>query len=60
MKIKDQVLSIFKQFQALVERQMGKKLKCIQTDNGGKYFGPFDAYCREHGIRHHKTLLKTP
>ncbi|GJV58461.1 putative RNA-directed DNA polymerase [Tanacetum coccineum] len=34
LKTKDQVLDVFKQFHALVERQTGKKLKCIQTDNG--------------------------
>ncbi|GJT81401.1 retrovirus-related pol polyprotein from transposon TNT 1-94 [Tanacetum coccineum] len=35
LKSKDQVLDVFKQFHALVERQTRKKLKCIRTDNGG-------------------------
>lgn len=30
LKTKDQVLDVFKQFQASVERQTGKKLKCIR------------------------------
>ncbi|RVW61571.1 Retrovirus-related Pol polyprotein from transposon TNT 1-94 [Vitis vinifera] len=60
LKTKDQVLKVFKQFHALVERQSGEKLKCIQTDNGGEYYGPFDEYCRQHGIQHQKTPLKTP
>ncbi|GKB97559.1 putative RNA-directed DNA polymerase [Tanacetum coccineum] len=47
-------------FHALVERQTGKKLKCIRTDNGGEYIGPFDTYCREYGIHHQKTPSKTP
>ncbi|GJT03502.1 phospholipase-like protein [Tanacetum coccineum] len=47
-------------FHALVERQTGKKLKCIRTDNRGEYIGPFDAYCRELRIQHQKTPLKTP
>ncbi|GJS04087.1 putative RNA-directed DNA polymerase [Tanacetum coccineum] len=47
-------------FHVLVERQTGKKLKCIRSDNGGEYIGPFDAYCREHGIQHQKTPPKTP
>ncbi|KAJ0501528.1 putative RNA-directed DNA polymerase [Helianthus annuus] len=34
LKSKDQVLDVFKQFHALVERQTEKKLKCIRTDNG--------------------------
>ncbi|RVW40094.1 Retrovirus-related Pol polyprotein from transposon TNT 1-94 [Vitis vinifera] len=32
----NQVLDVFKQFHALVERQSGKKLKCIRTDNGSR------------------------
>ncbi|GJX10932.1 putative RNA-directed DNA polymerase [Tanacetum coccineum] len=43
LKTKDQVLDVFKQFHALVERQTWKKLKCIRSDNGGEYIGPFDA-----------------
>ncbi|RDY05897.1 hypothetical protein CR513_10194, partial [Mucuna pruriens] len=42
LKTKDQVLEKFKQFQALVKRQLGKKVKCIRSDNGGEYYGPFD------------------
>ncbi|GKD62717.1 putative RNA-directed DNA polymerase, partial [Tanacetum coccineum] len=60
LKTKDQVLDVFKQFHALVERQTWKKLKCIRSDNEGEYIGPFDAYCREHGIQHQKTPPKTP
>ena len=44
LKSKDQVLDVFKGFQALVERQTGKTLKCIRSDNGGEYIGPFDRY----------------
>ncbi|GAA0150005.1 hypothetical protein LIER_09038 [Lithospermum erythrorhizon] len=29
-------------------------------DNGGKYIGLFDQYCKEHGIRHEKIVPKTP
>jgi hypothetical protein len=44
LKRKDQVLDVFKQFQALAERQTGKKLRCIKIDNKGEYLGPFDEY----------------
>jgi len=60
LKSKNQVLDVFKNFQALIERQTGKKLKCIRSVNGGEYIGPFDRYCREQGIRHQKTPPKTP
>jgi len=57
---KDQVLDKLKEFHALVERQSKKKLKCICSNNGGEYRGPFDAYCKQHGIAHVKTPPKTP
>ena len=60
LKSKDQVLDVFKQFQALSERQTGKKLKYIRTDNGGEYIGSFDDYCRLQGILHQKTPPKIP
>ncbi|CAL1360545.1 unnamed protein product [Linum trigynum] len=60
LKTKDQALDVFKQFLALVERETGKKLKCIRTDNGGEYRGPFANFCKEHGIRQQFTPPKTP
>lgn len=60
LKTKDQVLDVFKQFQALVERQTGKKLKCLRSDNVGEYIGPLDDYCKSLGIRHQRTPKKTP
>lgn len=44
LKTKDQVLGVFKHFQASIERETRKKLKYIRVDNGGKYCGPFDEY----------------
>ncbi|RDX88354.1 hypothetical protein CR513_30066, partial [Mucuna pruriens] len=60
LKTKHQVLEKFKQFQVLVERQSGKKVKCIRFDNDGEYCGPFDVYSKQQGIRHEKTPPKTP
>ena len=54
------MLGVFKQFQASVEREIEKKIKCIRTDNGGEYIGPFDAHCKEQEIRHQFTPPKTP
>lgn len=33
---KEKVFEIFKQFHASVERESGKSLKCIRTDNKGE------------------------
>jgi len=41
------VLGVFKQFQASVERETGKKLKCVRPDNSGEYCRSFDEYCRQ-------------
>ena len=58
LKSKDQVLDVFKEFHAKVERETGKKLKSVKADNGGEYRGPFEKYCKVHGIRLEKTPSK--
>ena len=58
LKTKDQVLSVFREFQAKVERESGQKLKVVPTDNRGEYWGAFEEYCRYQGIRLEYTLLK--
>jgi len=60
LKSKDQVLDAFKEFHVSVERETGRKLKCIRSDNGGEYRGPYENYCRFHGIKLEKTVPKTP
>ncbi|KAE8660874.1 hypothetical protein F3Y22_tig00116946pilonHSYRG00054 [Hibiscus syriacus] len=60
LKSKDQVLDTFKEFHALVERETGQKIKCVRSDNGGEYRGPFKAYCKKYGIRLERTPPKTP
>ena len=60
MQTKKKVLDVFKQFQAKVERGTGRKLKCVRSDNGGEYIGPFDEYCKLNGICHQRTIKKSP
>ena len=60
LKSKDQVLQKFQEFQARVERETGKKLKCVRSGNGDEYRGPFENYCKAQGIKLEKTVLKTP
>ena len=48
LKIKNNVLSIFKKFKVSVERETGKKLKCILIDNGGDFLRKIRVYCREN------------
>ena len=60
LKSKDQVLDAFKEFHVRVERESGRKLKCVRSDNGGEYRGPFENYCKSQGIKLEKTVPKTP
>jgi len=59
-KTKDQVPQTFYEFQASIEQETERKLKCLRLDNGGEYRGPFEAYCKAHGIQHGKVPPKTP
>ncbi|KAL6344420.1 hypothetical protein AAG906_039676 [Vitis piasezkii] len=57
LKSKDQVLDVFKDFHVKVKRQTGKQLKSVRANNGGEYRGPFEQYCRSHGIRLKKMRM---
>ncbi|CAA0832257.1 Uncharacterized mitochondrial protein AtMg00710, partial [Striga hermonthica] len=61
LRTKGEVFQYFKRFHAMVERQAGKPLKCLRSDNGREYTShEFKNYCAEHGIRHEKTVPGTP
>ena len=45
----------------MVERETGRKLKCLRFDNRGEYTSRvFETYCTKNGIRHEKTIPDTP
>ena len=60
LKSKDQVLDVFKEFHAKVEREIDKKLKSARANNGGEYRGPFEKCFKVHSIRLEKTPSKIP
>ena len=61
LKIKSDVFETFKKWKAMVEIEIGLKVKCLRSDNRGKYIdGGFSEYCAAHGIRMEKTILETP
>ena len=61
LKSKDQVFDCFLQWKALVENQSKRKLKTFRSDNGGEYTSnKFETYLKNEGIRHEKTVPKTP
>lgn len=56
LKTKDETLEKFKEFQYLAEKQTGKKVKLLRTDNGGEYMNTeFENYLKKEGIIHQTT-----
>ena len=44
-----------------MENQTRRKIKCLKSDNGTKYKDSrFTELCKEHGIKRHFIVLKTP
>ena len=61
LKKKNEVFKWFRDFKALVENQIGNKIKILRTDNGTKYeSNEFNDYCREIGIKRETTTGYTP
>lgn len=52
MKAKDEVFKKFREFKALVENQVGKKIKVLRSNNEEEYtFKEFDTFGRKHESR---------
>ena len=46
MQKNDQTFTNFCEFKALVEKELGKKVKALQSDNGGEYVSnEFKNFC---------------
>jgi transposase InsO family protein len=61
MKKKDEVLSRFVEFKALVENQTNKKIKALRSDNRGEYISnAFRDLCAKEGIRRELTAPHNP
>ena len=61
LKTKDQAFDQFVEWKALVEKASRKKLKTLRSDNGGEYTSQkFESYLKSQGIRHERTVPKTP
>jgi hypothetical protein len=61
MKTKFGLFDKLKVFKALVEDQIGKKIKTIRCDGGGEYnFKNFNTSCKENDIAKQTTITYTP
>jgi len=52
LRFKSEVFQKFQEFQALVERQFGRKILAMQTDWGGEYQS-LNSFFTKLGIEHH-------
>ena len=67
---KCEALDPFKIQKAKVEKQLGKQIKIVKSDRGGKYYGrytergqlsgPFARFLQEHGIVAQYTMPCSP
>ena len=51
MRHKSETFDKFKEYKALVEKQLGKVIKMLRSDRGGEYLsGEFEDFLREERI----------
>lgn len=61
LKQKSGVAEAFRLYQAHVERQTGRKIKCLQSDNGKEYCNDeLDSILDNQGIERRLTVPRTP
>ncbi|GBN60008.1 Retrovirus-related Pol polyprotein from transposon TNT 1-94 [Araneus ventricosus] len=61
LKSKSEVFSIFKEYLSRVQRELGRKLKSVRTDNGLEFcHKDFETFLRDLGIKIERTSFYTP
>ena len=61
MKAKSKVFEKFKEFKALIENLSDKKIKTLQSENGGEYTSKeFEDFCKDAGIKRELTTPYNP
>jgi len=61
IKHKGEVLELFVEWKKNLEKSTGRKIKVLQSDNGGEYKSdPFLKLYRDEGIDRHFTVRKIP
>ncbi|GBM98007.1 Retrovirus-related Pol polyprotein from transposon TNT 1-94 [Araneus ventricosus] len=61
LKSKSEVFSIFKEYLSRVQRELGRKLKSVRTDNGMEFcHKDIETFLRDLGIKIERTSFYTP
>ncbi|KAG8501431.1 hypothetical protein CXB51_003755 [Gossypium anomalum] len=61
LKQKSDVFSVFKSWKIMIEKQRGKQIKYLRTDNGLEFYSDeFNRLCKSERIMRHLTVHHTP
>ena len=61
LKLKSDVLNIFKHFKITIENQLDLKIKILRSDGGGEFSSKaFAEFCSSQGIIHQFSCPHTP
>lgn len=61
LKHKFEVFEKFLNFKEIVEGELGKRIKCLRTDNGGEFISTqLSKFCRQHSIRREFSCSDKP
>lgn len=61
LKEKSEALKVFVEFKNNVEKEFGKKIQCLRSDNGGEFMSDeFFQFCSNNGILRQMTCAGTP
>ena len=61
LRNKSEAFEKFKWYLARVEKETGKRLKCLRSDRGGEFiFHEFNNFCIEKGIKRQVSAPGTP
>jgi transposase InsO family protein len=61
LKAKSDTFDKFKEYKAFIEKQIGKHIRTLRTDNGGEFESlQFEDFCKEAGIKRQLTMPYNP
>ena len=61
LRHKHEAFAQFKQWKAMIEKQIGKQLKCLKTDNGLEFCNSaFNGFSKNEASVRHRTVRNTP
>ena len=58
---KSEAFGCFKIFKELVKNEIGSRIKCLRSENGGEFTSnEFNKYYEKHGIKRQYSIARTP